>query len=201
MEKQTKKRRGRKKKINLPELDFLESPIEGFSTVDHPDFGQPIEFSTTANGQTQWISPHIKSTFFTPKQKRSAMARVGTKNKKMTNKVILKENYNEIDNDDTTIVDEHDIETPKRVTRSMTSKSICMTPNGNNNKSTENIDEVDSPMLPSNLSTPDMVGPSASETRLSASTKRRKSSTHFLFQAQTPTTKDFVVLAKNTPLP
>ena len=174
-----KRKRGRKKRNERPALDFLESPVENYSTVEHPDFGQPIEFATTIiDGQTQWISPHIKTTFVTPKQKRSAMARVPR-----CNMVVLKQNQE----DDTTIIDKQQNDVSKRVTRSM-SKSICTTPNFEDNMRGD-IDEVDSPIVPSNLSTPDM--------RLSTSLP---SSIHYLFQAETPTSKDFIVLAKNTPL-
>ena len=175
----SKKRRGRKKKIQLPELDFLESPVENYSSVEHPDFGQPIEFATSViDGQTQWISPHIKTTFVTPKTKRSAMTRA-TRCKKA--RVVLKENQD----DNNEIVEQ---QTSRRVTRSMMDNSVCVTPN-----SKDNIDEVDSPSVPINLSTPDMR-------RVSSSTPSSSSSTtHYLFQGETPSTKEFVVLAKDTP--
>ena len=176
-----KKRRGRKKKIQLPELDFLESPVESYSTVEHPDFGQPIEFTTSViDGQTQWISPHIKTNFVTPKTKCSAMTRTSRSRK---TRVVLKENLDK--NNETVDIDEQ--QTSRRVTRSMIANSVCITPNSKNE-----IDEVDSPSVPFNLSTPDLR-------RVSYSTPSSSSTTHYLFQGETPSSKEFVVLAKDTP--
>lgn len=201
------KRKGRRKKKDRPELEFIESPIDKYSSVDHPDFGEPIEFPTSiVNGQTQWITPHITEVNVTPKPKRSGMKRLTKKEKSA--KVVLKKQddnlmhdlstqieYNEIEEDETIVLGGN-----RRFTRSM-AKTFCRSPEKEN---VTLIDDIDSPNLPSNLSTPELENTLTSRcTELKnnfSSEKTPGKSPHYLFRGQTPKSKSFIVLAKDTPL-
>jgi len=161
---------------------FIESPIDKFENFEHPDFGEPIEFPTSlVDGQTQWISPHIKNCDVTPKQKRSGMAKCTQQDK---NKLVLKhQNYIDVSLDE--YEDAGSSFSQRRITRSL-AKRLSNTPSQLSRSKKNKNDE--SPIFPGCISTPD------------TNQSKTLPASHYLFQGQTPVTKSFIVLAKNTPM-
>lgn len=199
-------RRRRRKNRDRPSLEFLESPLERFVGTANFVSGEPIEFPTIKldnQCSSQWVSPQIRQSKRLKQKgrtRRSTRLRQG-QSTEISLANVTKEFPTILEYDEEN-VDEREKNAPRNLSCGMFEKENLLTNTPPIYKSPGKVCNDDSPVVPFSVSTPDipcLENHSYQSSSSARSLNTKKACCHYLFEANTPVMKDFVVLVENTP--